>query len=645
MNQLIQLACTGDEQAFEEIVQLHKTKLTAAAFSYTKDYMEAQDIVQETFIKAYQSIHQLKEPAYFSTWLYKILIRQCFHHLKAKKRATKLAFELQQLQLIQDDHSPHFDELYEALNVLKENYRTVILLHYFYDFKLNEIANLVDKPLNTIKIQLHRARAKLKQQLERSTLHTIKQQDVKSMLNHLKEAALQYFSIPSSFTLTIEDINEEGATFLWKEAHLEECFYIELNKNGQLLSLSQPVNSNNISISAKEQQEIAEQFMTAQYNEALNYFTLATINTKPESKRYYYYQFVYGIPLQSPYCIIEISNSGQLIDFEYKAYQVNPPQTPATLAGKEPILEKLTNAEWTTQLEYLSSKYYTVPHSGLYVVYHSSFLYHSFDAATGKDLCEQIETEEIEIEQQEKFVPLPQVEPDVPLHTIEDIIGLTTSMELIRKSEKYDGYIGMVWRDQTTKQPTDKSMNQFFLDRFEHTVKATVNEATGELRGFVWFKERTGSLSLSFKQCEKIAVKFIKTYFPAFIPYLHMKVKDASFNEANRASFHFNLFVDGLPLKGEFFRLSVNKTTGLVDMLMAPKLEVKVLEVFRAQPLLPVEQAKEALKEADAVLEWDKRYKMDEPIEILIYKFKSRESALPIGYIEATTGELILEKE
>lgn len=465
------------------------------------------------------------------------------------------------------------------------------------------------------------------------------------MLNHLKEVALQYFFVPDSFTLTIEDMNEEEATFFWKDEHSEEGYYIKINTNGQLLSLSQPIQSKNTYISAEAQQQIAEQFIISQYADALHYFTLATIKTKLTSKRYYYKQFVYGIPLQSAYCIIEVSNCGQLMNFEYKAYQTSPPKTPATVAAKESILEQLANAEWTAQLEYLSSDIYTVPRSALYVVYHSSFLYHSFDAATGKDLLEQLEREEIEIEQQEKFVPLLKVEPDVPLATIEEIIGLTPSMELIRTSEIEDGYIGMVWRDQTYQQPTDKSMNQFVLDRFEHTVKATVNEATGELRGFVWFKERTGSLSLSFEQCEEVAVKFLNTYFSSFVPYLQMKVQDASFNEAHRAVFHFHLFVNGLPLEGEFFMLSVNKTTGLVDMLMTPKVDVKVLEVFRAQPLLPVEQAKEALKEADVVLEWDKRYEMDEPVEMLIYRFKSRESQLPIRYIDAITGELILMRE
>ena len=91
--------------------------------------------------------------------------------------------------------------------------------------------------------------------------------------------------------------------------------------------------------------------------------------------------------------------------------------------------------------------------------------------------------------------------------------------------------------------------------------------------------------------------------------------------------------------------LSVNKTTGLVDMLRAPKLDARVLEDFQIQPKLPIEQAKEALKDVDAVLEWDKRYKKEAPDEMLIYRFKSRESKLPIRYINATTGELILRKE
>ena len=167
MTELIQKAITGDTEAIEQLVHLHKAKLIATAFSYTKNYEEAQDIVQETFLKAFQSLHQLKEPKYFSTWLYKILIRQCFSTLNQKKRTIHIQMELQKLQYFQQEQSATYDDLYEALGLLRQDYQTVILLHYFYDFKLQEIATMTSKPLNTVKIRLHRARNQLKSNLKR----------------------------------------------------------------------------------------------------------------------------------------------------------------------------------------------------------------------------------------------------------------------------------------------------------------------------------------------------------------------------------------------------------------------------------------------------------------------------------------------
>ncbi|OCS93765.1 sigma-70 family RNA polymerase sigma factor [Caryophanon latum] len=105
--------------------------MIATACSYTKDYMAAQDVVQETSMKAYSALYQLKEPAYFATWLYKILIRECLHYMKKEKRAAQIVVELQQLQ--HDEPTPQFHALYDALGELKENYRSVLLLHYFYD--------------------------------------------------------------------------------------------------------------------------------------------------------------------------------------------------------------------------------------------------------------------------------------------------------------------------------------------------------------------------------------------------------------------------------------------------------------------------------------------------------------------------------
>ena len=234
----------------------------------------------------------------------------------------------------------------------------------------------------------------MKKQLEQQTKQTM---DVKAMLTNLKQAALQYVSIPDSYTLSIEDIDEDGATFLWKEAELDEGYYIHVSPTGKLLSLSQPVQTSDETLSIEELQTIAEKFLTAQYEDALQYFTLSKVTTKENSHRFYYGQFVGSVPLQSAYCAVEIANDGQLMNFEYKPYEVSPPAVPSKFAPTAPIVEQLRQADWTMKLEYLSNGYYDVPKSSLYVVYHSSFLYHSFDAVTGQDLTRSHDDDDDEI--------------------------------------------------------------------------------------------------------------------------------------------------------------------------------------------------------------------------------------------------------
>lgn len=74
-------------------------------------------------------------------------------------------------------------------------------------------------------------------------------------------------------------------------------------------------------ISLQEQQQIAEQFLTTQYAEALHYFTLSKVTEREDRTRFTFEQFVGGYPLARFYCIIEIAANGQVLDFNYKAIQ------------------------------------------------------------------------------------------------------------------------------------------------------------------------------------------------------------------------------------------------------------------------------------------------------------------------------------
>ena len=143
MEQFLQQALAGDENAIRYRTTMHKPRLLAKAYTYMKNKQDAEDIVQETFIKAFGALAQVKEPKYFATWLYKILIRESFLALKKKKRTELLEIEIiEQLQLLDQEKSEDYSQLHNAIEDLKKDYQMAIVLHYFYDFKVFEIAEI-----------------------------------------------------------------------------------------------------------------------------------------------------------------------------------------------------------------------------------------------------------------------------------------------------------------------------------------------------------------------------------------------------------------------------------------------------------------------------------------------------------------------
>ena len=99
MEQLVKEAITGNKEAFEQIIGIEKPRLYAKALSYVGDKEDALDIMQETCMKAYKAIHQLQEPKYFSTWLFKLLIHESYATLRLRKRTLTIEAELIQQQL------------------------------------------------------------------------------------------------------------------------------------------------------------------------------------------------------------------------------------------------------------------------------------------------------------------------------------------------------------------------------------------------------------------------------------------------------------------------------------------------------------------------------------------------------------------
>ncbi|MCM3742166.1 sigma-70 family RNA polymerase sigma factor [Oceanobacillus luteolus] len=165
----VKRAINGDVASFEELLFKEEKMLYFKALSYVGKKEDALDVIQETACNAFLSIGQLRNPEYFSTWLFRILIRECYRLLK--KREQIIPYEenelLRRLESKQDKEIESF-HLSEALSKLNSSYQTSIILFYYHDLSIQDISEVMEKLIGTIKTYLHRAKKKLKRELERS---------------------------------------------------------------------------------------------------------------------------------------------------------------------------------------------------------------------------------------------------------------------------------------------------------------------------------------------------------------------------------------------------------------------------------------------------------------------------------------------
>ncbi|MEY8749295.1 sigma-70 family RNA polymerase sigma factor [Alkalicoccobacillus gibsonii] len=169
--QIVKKAVKGDSEAFESLLFNEEKMLYYKALSLLRNKEDALDAIQETAYHAYQSIRQLRQCEYFSTWLFRILIRECYKVLK--KRDRLIPYEEQELlRKLEFTEEVTIESCYlnEALSKLNSSYQTVIILFYYHDMSIKDISKIIDKPVSTVKTHLHRAKKTLKFELERSYL-------------------------------------------------------------------------------------------------------------------------------------------------------------------------------------------------------------------------------------------------------------------------------------------------------------------------------------------------------------------------------------------------------------------------------------------------------------------------------------------
>lgn len=152
----------GNQKAFLELIESDKEKLYKMAVLYVKNENDALDIVQETVMKAYVNIRTVKEERYFSTWLTKILINTALDTLRKNSKIILLEDEMVEKESPGIRIEEEMD-LLQAIEQLEEKYKTVIILRYYRDLPVRQIADYLDCPEGTVKSNIHRAIQKLKQ--------------------------------------------------------------------------------------------------------------------------------------------------------------------------------------------------------------------------------------------------------------------------------------------------------------------------------------------------------------------------------------------------------------------------------------------------------------------------------------------------
>jgi RNA polymerase sigma-70 factor (ECF subfamily) len=165
----------GDARAFEELVATHQHRVFGVALRMLENGAEAEEVAQETFLRAHAGLAEFRGDAKLSTWLYAIVSRLCLNRLaSADRRVIRPGDEL--LLRVADasggpDASAERGELEAALHRaiadLPEERRVVVILRDLEGMAYDEIARALDLELGTVRSRLHRARMDLKEKMER----------------------------------------------------------------------------------------------------------------------------------------------------------------------------------------------------------------------------------------------------------------------------------------------------------------------------------------------------------------------------------------------------------------------------------------------------------------------------------------------
>lgn len=156
----VKKARSGDKDALVELVLLRKDQLYRIAWSYFRNEHDSYDVLQETIIKAFHDIVDLRQPEYFYTWYIRILINTCKQLLLRKSKVIDLQ-EIIPPDAVSGSSDDSID-LKRAMEQLPQEYKEVIYMRYMEDLTVKDIAAILDLPEGTVKSRIHYGVLKLR---------------------------------------------------------------------------------------------------------------------------------------------------------------------------------------------------------------------------------------------------------------------------------------------------------------------------------------------------------------------------------------------------------------------------------------------------------------------------------------------------
>ena len=171
--ELIRCSQAGDRDAFELLLERHRTALARTAYLVTRDREAIQDIMQEALIQIWRDLHSYRPYGSFKAWMLKITLNKARKHYRKKRvetvpleTATEVSGNAERPEeIVEREEQTH--RLRQALDLLTTDHREVLILRYYNELTVPEIAKVLGCREGTIKSRLSRAHRRLKQGLSR----------------------------------------------------------------------------------------------------------------------------------------------------------------------------------------------------------------------------------------------------------------------------------------------------------------------------------------------------------------------------------------------------------------------------------------------------------------------------------------------